>query len=77
MVTGEVCVCYRPPVRVVCLNHEVVDFQPRTVTAPDLGSGANAYTYYIPTAPPIPTVFFVFFPLPMGLSPIAPPSFTH
>ena len=29
-----VCVCYRPPVREVCPNHEVVMFQPRTVTTP-------------------------------------------
>ena len=39
-----VCVCYRPPVRAVCPNHEVVMFQPPTVTAPDLGSVANITT---------------------------------
>ena len=27
-----VCVCYRPPVRGVCPNYEVIEFQPRTVT---------------------------------------------
>ena len=27
-----VCVCYRPPVHLVFPNHEVVGFQPRTVT---------------------------------------------
>ena len=27
-----VCVCYRPPVRVVYPNYGVVDFQPWTVT---------------------------------------------
>ena len=45
-----VCVCYRPPVRVVCPNHEVVVFQPWTVTAPDLGSVTNITT--IPSLPP-------------------------
>ena len=39
-----VSVCYRPPVCFVCLNHEVVVFQPQIVTAPYLGSVANAYT---------------------------------
>ena len=38
------CVCCWPPARPRCPNHEVVDFQPWTVTDPDLGSGANAYT---------------------------------
>ena len=31
------CVCYWPPVVVVCPNHEVLVFQPCTVTTPDLG----------------------------------------
>ena len=34
-----------PPVCTMCPNHEVVVFQPRTGTAPDLGSVAN-YTFY-------------------------------
>ena len=32
-----------PPVRGVCSNHEVVMFQPRTVTPPYLGSVINCY----------------------------------
>ena len=31
-----VCVCYWPPVRGVCPNYEVLDFQPWTVTPPKL-----------------------------------------
>ena len=34
MVCVHVCVCYWPPVRDVCPNHEVVMFQPRAVTTP-------------------------------------------
>ena len=55
-----VCVCFRPPVCAVCSNHEVVEFQPRTVITPDLGSFTNTYNYSIPTAPPVPTVFWIF-----------------
>ena len=49
------CCCFRPPVRVVCPNHEVVLFQPRTGTTPYLGSVAN-FTFYtsLPT-PPVAT----------------------
>ena len=68
------CVCYCPSVCAVFLNHEVVEFQPRIVTAPDLGSGANAYNYSTPPAPPVPKVFsvFVYPPCPPpGLSPIS------
>ena len=37
--------------REVCLNDEVVVFQPRTVTPPHLGSVANVTTFiYIPPA---------------------------
>ena len=74
-----VCVCFRPPVRVVCPNHEMVGFQPWTRTAPDLGSVTNAYTYYIPPAPPVPTVFWIFVSSSSYtyiLSP-PPPYFTH
>ena len=57
------CVCYRPLSRTVCPNHEVVEFQPLTVIATDLGSVANAYTYSIHPTPPVPIVFYIFFPL--------------
>ena len=40
---ATLCVCYWPPVRVVCLNHEVLLFQPRTVTTPDLGPITGFY----------------------------------
>ena len=70
--------CYYLPVRVVFPNHEVVLFQPRTLTAPKLGSVANAYTYSIPPTAPVPSVFCIFvstFPrkdllLPPHISPI-------
>ena len=45
--------CFRPPVRAVCQNHEVVVFQPQTGTALDLVSVAN-YKFY--SNPPTPTV---------------------
>ena len=66
-----VCVCFRLPVCTVCLNHEVVVFQPRTETAPELRSVAN-YTFII-TLPPhlFQPVFWVFsFPPSMLLAPI-------
>ena len=51
------CVLIRPPVRTVCPNHEVVVFQPRTVTATSLGSGAMLNNFILaPTAPPVSTV---------------------
>ena len=34
----------RPPVREMCLNYEVVEFQPCTVTPPHLGSVTFCYT---------------------------------
>ena len=72
------CVCYRPPAHTVCLNHEVVEFQPRTVTAPDLVSGANAYTYSIPPSPPVITVFCVIVsPSPRAYILLPPPSCTR
>ena len=46
------------------------------MTGPDLDSNANAYTISNPPAPPVPTVFWVFFfPLHLGLSRIATPRF--
>ena len=70
-----VCVCFRPPSCPVCPDNKVVEFQPRTVTEPDLGSDANSYTTYIPPAPPVSTAFWILFPLYQGLSPIAPSIF--
>ena len=71
-----VCVCYRPPFHAVCPNHEVVLFQPRTVTASDLGYVAN-----IATILALPSHLFQLcsgsFFLPPDLSPIAPPYFTR
>ena len=59
-----VCVCFRPPVRTVCPNHEVVELQHQAVTIPDLFSDYNAYTIYNPPAPPVSTVLWIFFPPP-------------
>ena len=42
-----VCVCYWPPVREIFPNHEVMIFQPRTLTTPDLGSVAYCYIAYL------------------------------
>ena len=42
-----VCGCYWSPVRVVFLNYEVVVFQPRTLTTPDLGSITYYYIAYL------------------------------
>ena len=54
-------VYFWPSVRVLCTNHEVVVFQPRTGTARDLVSVAN-YTFYCsPTAPPVSTDFMDIF----------------
>ena len=58
------CVHCRPTVCVVGPNHEVVGFQPLTVTAANLGSVTNSYTYYIPPVPLFPTVFWIFVPTP-------------
>ena len=45
----HVCVFCQTPVHAVYLNHEVVAFQTRTVTTPDLGSVANITTIlYLP-----------------------------
>ena len=74
-----VCFCYWPPVRAMCLNHEVVVLQPCTVTPLDLGSVANAQHLLYTSQPtcskcvqdlrsPSP---------PPDLSSIAPPSFTR
>ena len=52
-----VYVYFWPPVRTVCPNHDVVVFQPRTGTAPDLVSVANYTFYYNRPAPPVSTVF--------------------
>ena len=41
------CCCYWPPVREVCLNYEVMDFQPRTLTTPDLGSVTYCYLHLL------------------------------
>ena len=62
----------------MCLNHEVVKFQPRAVTSPDLGSDANDYTISNLPAPPVPTVFWIIFSsFLLGLSPIYPPDSTR
>ena len=45
--------CYLPPPHEVCLNYEVVVFQPWTLTTTDLGSVAYCYVAYLldPTYP--------------------------
>ena len=41
------CCCYWPPVREVCTNDEVVDFQSRTLTTMELGSITYCYVAYL------------------------------
>ena len=62
----------RTSVRAVFTNHEVVVFQPRIETAPDLGSVAY-YTFYFNTLAPLVSTFFldIFFPLYSNDSPIS------
>ena len=56
-VTLCVCVCYCPPVHGVCLNHEVVEFQPRKVTPPEPRlSRLFLHSYYWSTPPSPPAV---------------------
>ena len=40
----SLCVCYRPPVHTVCLNHELVVFQPWKVSSLYLGSVSDITT---------------------------------
>ena len=53
----------RQPVRGVCPSHEVVMFQPRTVTPPYLGSVVNCYVRYStilnPLRPSPPCAWFL------------------
>ena len=45
------CACCWPPARPVCLNNELVDFQPQTVTGSDLHYIANSYTMFLSPQP--------------------------
>ena len=50
------CCWYWPPVREVCPNYEVAEFQPWTSTTLDLGSVANCYIHLLkPPRPPLLT----------------------
>ena len=51
------CCLYWPPVREVCPNYVVVEFQPRTINTTDLGSVAYCYVHLLnPPHPPfLPT----------------------
>ena len=62
------CCWYWPPVREVCHNYEVVEFQPWTLTTPDLGSIAYCYIAYL-LDPPHPLL------LPSDISPPPQSSF--
>ena len=57
----KVLLCFRPPVCVVCPNNEVVVFQPRTGTAPELGSVSNYIFYSNSPAPTVSTGFMDLF----------------
>ena len=51
-----VCVCFRPPVRGVYLNYEVLDFQPQTVTPTEPRSVSYCYIFIlVPPCPPLQT----------------------
>ena len=45
------CCCYWPTFREVCPNYEVVVFQPRTLTTPDLSSVAYCYVAHLLNPP--------------------------
>ena len=64
--------CFWPPVRVMCLNHDVVVLQPWSETALDLGSVANYTSYSNPPLLPVSTSFLDIFIYPFY--PNAPPS---
>ena len=65
----------QPPVRVVCLSHDVLVLQPCTGTDPYLGSVANDIFYAILTAPPVSTVFlYNFIPPPLFYTPPPTPT---
>ena len=64
------CCCCWPPVRELCPNYEVVEFHPRTLTTPDLGSIAYCYTIIYPFRP---TFFFSIF-LDHSVPPLPTPS---
>ena len=70
----NMCVYNWPPVFAVCLNHEVVVFQPRTGTALDVGS-IDSYNFH--SSPPTPPVSTVFLDLSISLlHPTTPPPVT-
>ena len=58
------CCCYWPPVCEVCPNYEVVEFQPRTLTTPDLGSVAYCYVLLLDPSYPLLLPSKVLPPLP-------------
>ena len=49
---------YRTPVRALLPNHEVVEFQPQSVTTPILGSVGYCYKYIIPILPDLPSCLY-------------------
>ena len=49
--------CFRPPFRAVCANHEVLVFQPRKRNALDLGCISNYKSYSNSPAPTVSTYF--------------------
>ena len=68
-----------PPVRVTCPNHEMVEFQPLTGTAPDLGSITLiniTYSSHLPTNLFQPFLDLSPPPSPPDMTPIAPPFYT-
>ena len=72
----DVIWCNRPPVRDVCPNHEMVLFQPHTVTPPYLGSVAYRYTFKLGLPPHLFLLpFHGLFVFPSFLPPPHPYSF--
>ena len=62
-------VCNWPPLRFMCRNHEVVDFQPHIGTTQYLGSIASYNFYSIPPAQPVSTVTAYFYSSPSSYHP--------
>ena len=72
--SARLCCCccwYWPPVYGVCPNCEVVEFQPRTLTTPDLGSVTYCYVHLL--EPPHPPLLPSDVPSPQPSSSVLPP----
>ena len=73
----DICVCYWPPVRVVCPNHEVLEFQPRIWTTSDLGSVDIFTTWNLELPPHLFQTFSSIVLVPFSILPPPPSADFH